>query len=127
MVKRESGPLKFIERFLMISAYTVITLFLLFVGFCVFNMNYEESKGKEWCERVIRDYDTDQKKFLETHSDLLRGGNITLKPTPKDKGARGLFSVTKNGEYICRYWTGGVASPHGYEYTSKNKEWEYIH
>ena len=104
-------------------AVIVIILLIWFVGGFAYQINRQVSKGKAWCESVISEYEADREKFFEMHSDRLYRGSLRLKPSPKYKGAMGNFIVESNGEYICRYYHGGFSKPHGYEYSSKTREW----
>jgi hypothetical protein len=132
MEKSESGPLKSVASIFGVVARIfgtlpgiVIILFMLWMGTFAYQINRQASKGKDWCESVISEYEADREKFLEVHSDRLYDGSLYLSPSPeyKDKGASGNFTVKSNGEYICKYWHGGFSKPHGYEYSSKTREW----
>jgi hypothetical protein len=133
MEKSESGPLKsvasifgVVARIFGVLAVTVIILIVLFMGTFLYQINRQADKGKDWCESVIREYEADREKFLEVHSDKSYRGSLILRPSPEHKGAKGNFTVKSNGEYICFYWHGGFIGPHGYEYSSKTREWIYV-
>jgi hypothetical protein len=104
-------------------AVIVIILLIWFVGGFAYQINRQTSKGKAWCESVISEYEADREKFLEVRSDKLHHGRLLLFPSPEYKGVKGKFIVENNGEYICRYYYAG--SGHGYEYSSKTREWIY--
>jgi len=123
MEKSKSGPLKSVARIFGTLPGIVFILFMLWIGTFVYQINRQVSKGKDWCESVISEYEADREKFLEVHSDRSYRGSLRLKPSPKYKGAMGRFIVESNGEYICRYYHGGFSNPHGYEYSSKTREW----
>ena len=121
----KSGPQKSIGPFGTL-AVIVIILLMWFVGGFAYQINRQTSKGKAWCESVISEYEADREKFLEVHSDRLHRGSLFLKPSPEYKGAMARFIVESNGEYTCTYSHGGFSAPHGYEYSSKTREWIYI-
>jgi hypothetical protein len=133
MEKSESGPLKSVASAFGVVARIfgtlpgiVFILFMLWIGTFAYQINRQTSKGKAWCESVISEYEADREKFLEVHSDRLHRGSLFLKPSPEYKGAMARFIVESNGEYTCMYSHGGFSAPHGYEYSSKTREWIYV-
>ena len=126
MEKSEMGPLEKVVHAFALLAVIVIILIVLFMGTFLYQISRQSSKGKNWCENVISEYEADREKFLEVHSDKSYRGSLFLRPSPEHRGAKGNFTVKSNGEYICFYWHGGFIGPHGYEYSSKTREWIYV-
>jgi hypothetical protein len=128
MEKSEIGPVESVVSAFALLALIAIILIVLFMGTFLYQISRQASKGKNWCESVISEYEADREKFFEAHSDKLNRSYRTiliLRPSPEYKGAMGDFAVENTGEYICRYWHGGFIGGHGYEYSSKTREWIY--
>ena len=117
------GLLKWVARIFRTLALTVGTLIVLYTGMLLYSIDRQADAGKAWCESVILDYEADRDKFLEVHSDKSYHGGLLLLPLPEHKPARVRLIVESTGEYICNYNHGGFMFPHGYEYSSKTREW----
>ena len=120
------GPLEKVVHAFALVAVIAIILIVLFMGTFLYQISRQASKGKDWCESVISEYEADREKFLEVHSDSSYHGSLRLNPSPEYKGAMGNFIVESNGEYICKYVHGGFIGLHGNEYSSKTREWIYF-
>lgn len=126
MEKSEIGPVGKVFHAFALLAVIAIIFIVLFMGTLLYQISRQASKGKDWCESVISEYEADPEKFLEVHSDRSNRGSLILRPSSEHKGAKGNFTVESDGEYICFYWHGGFIGPHGYEYSSKTQDWKYV-
>ena len=104
----------------------VAILFIAILGNCAYQLYNQAHKGKVWCEKLIREYEHDRGKFIEAHMNNLRGGVLTLMPSPNHKDVKATFIANGYEECKCTYWHGGAIGPHAYEYNSKTKKWENI-
>jgi hypothetical protein len=76
-----------------------------------------------WCENLIADVEANPDDFKARHKRDLVSGVLRLRPSEKDSGAMGEFTIDERGDYECRYWQGGLAGPHGNKYDSRTKRW----
>ena len=113
-------------RFILSTLKQLIILGIIFIALFLYFTGKGKSRGQDWCDEMIADYENDKSRFLDKYQQNTKNGMEYFPPRSKSKDVRAYLTLQANGDYSCRYWHGGVSKPHAYSYDSKTKKWSKI-